>query len=99
MEKFTTIVGKDGVEQPRAKVKPADSGEIAADEQDLQFKDWPPQQRWQYGLDSLASWTISLPDHWTREFGDWESFEAPSDLITLAEQAAEAWTKIAAKLK
>jgi hypothetical protein len=30
--------------------------------------------------------------YWTQQFGDWQRFEVPSALVTLAKEAAETWT-------
>lgn len=57
------------------------------------------QDFWQHSLGKLAGEAISLEAYWKRQFGDWEKFEVTSDLVTLAEQAAEAWNKLVAKLK
>jgi hypothetical protein len=57
------------------------------------------QDFWQRSLGNLAGDSISMEAFWKRQFGDWEKFEVTSDLVTLAEQAAEAWNKVAAKLK
>jgi hypothetical protein len=46
----------------------------------------------------MAGEAISLRASWRKEFGDWEKFKAPSDLITLAKQAADEWAAIASQL-
>ncbi len=58
-----------------------------------------PQDFWQCSLANLAGDAISMEAFWKCEFGDWEKFEVTSEQVTLAEQAAEAWTNLAAKLK
>jgi hypothetical protein len=50
---------------------------------------------WQRSLSNLAGDAISMRAFWTKEFGQWERFDRPSDLVTLARQAAEAWTELA----
>lgn len=58
-----------------------------------------PEQFWQRSLSNMAGYAIALQAQWTRDFGDdWEKFEVPSDLVTLAKQAANAWAEVAAKL-
>lgn len=56
------------------------------------------EERWQRSLGNLAGDAVSIRAFWTREFGEWEKFQAPSDLVTLAAQAAQAWTSLAADL-
>jgi hypothetical protein len=56
------------------------------------------QEHWERSLSNLAGDAISMPEFWTRQFGDWHQFNAPSSLVTLAKQAAKAWTKLAADL-
>jgi hypothetical protein len=51
-------------------------------------------ERWQNSLATMAGDTIALPANWDRVFGNWREFDKPSDLITLAEQAADTWAKI-----
>jgi hypothetical protein len=58
-----------------------------------------PQDFWQRSLSNLAGDSITMEALWKRLFGDWEKFEVTSDLVTLAEQAAEAWSKLAANLR
>ncbi len=57
-----------------------------------------PEQRWRRSLADGAGDAIGLQAYWMREFGDWEKFERPADLVTLAKQAANVWLEIAAKL-
>ena len=61
-----------------------------------------PQQRWQYSAANMAGMAgeaISLLAFWDKTFGEeWRSFEVPSDLVTLAQQAADAWAQIADEL-
>jgi hypothetical protein len=57
----------------------------------IEFEVWRQEkQRFE-----LSSEVMAL---WKRLFGDWEKFEVTSDLVTLAEQAAEVWNKLAGKL-
>jgi len=58
-----------------------------------------PEQFWQRSLSNLAGDAIAMRAYWTRQFGEWEKFEVPSNLVTVAEQAADAWTKLAATIK
>jgi hypothetical protein len=57
-----------------------------------------PEVRWQTSLGNLAGEAIALQAYWTKTFGDWQKFSAPSDLATLAQQAAAAWLGIASEL-
>jgi hypothetical protein len=57
------------------------------------------QDFWERSFGNLAGDAISMRAFWKRQFGDWEKFEVTSELVTLAEQAAEAWTKLAASIK
>jgi ParB-like nuclease domain len=57
-----------------------------------------PEQRWQHALGNIAGEAVALRAFWTRIFGDWEKYDCPSDLVTLAKQAAQAWTELAADL-
>jgi hypothetical protein len=55
---------------------------------------------WHRSLANMAGEAISLPAYWTQQFGDdWEKFEVPSHLITLAKQAAETWNDIVESLE
>jgi hypothetical protein len=57
------------------------------------------EQRWQYSVGNMAGEAISLQAFWDKTFGEaWKSFEVSSDLVTLAQQAADAWTQIANEL-
>jgi len=59
------------------------------------------QERWQrslWNLSHMAGDAVAIRASWTREFGDWEKFEIPSQLVTLARQAAKEWTEIATDL-
>jgi hypothetical protein len=57
-----------------------------------------PEQTWQRSLSNAAGEAVALRAYWTRIFGDWQKFKAPSDLVTLAKQAATAWVELAADL-
>jgi len=56
------------------------------------------QERWQHSLGHFAGDAVAIPAFWTREFGAWEKFEVPSDLVTLARGAAKVWTELATDL-
>jgi hypothetical protein len=58
-----------------------------------------PEQFWERSLGNLAGDAISMRAFWNREFGEWEKFEVPSSLVTLAKQAAKVWTELAADLE
>jgi hypothetical protein len=57
------------------------------------------EDHWQRSVQGLAGDAIGLEPFWSKEFGDaWKSFPVPTDLVTLARQAADAWAKVAADL-
>jgi hypothetical protein len=58
-------------------------------------EDDPKEERWQRSLGNIAGTVIAMHAFWTREFGDWQKFDCPSDLVTLAKQAAQAMTELA----
>jgi hypothetical protein len=54
-----------------------------------------PQDFWRRSITNMAGEAVSLPAYWRKNFPGWEKFEVPSDIRTLAMQAAEAWAEIA----
>jgi hypothetical protein len=56
------------------------------------------KQNWQRDCGRLAEHAIAMRAYWTEVYGDWEKFEVPTSLATLAEQAAKAWAELAADL-
>ena len=56
------------------------------------------EERWQGSLGNYAADATAMCAAWKRDFGDWENFDCPSDLMTLAKQAAQAWTELVAHL-
>ncbi len=58
-----------------------------------------PADEWQHSLSNMAGDAISAAAFWSRRFGNWKSFETPSELVTLAKQAARAWNEIASELE
>jgi Winged helix-turn-helix DNA-binding len=78
-----TVIGRDGKQYAATKTDPQPS-EV---------------DRWQRSLGNVAGDAVALRAFWTREFGDWQTFEAPSSPVTLAKQAAEAWTQLARDLE
>jgi hypothetical protein len=93
-------VGKDGKarkmpEPKQAKPKPQPSKPITLlfDEpcDDCVTK----EEQWHRSASIMASEAASLPAYWTQVFGnDWRKFEVTSEVLTLAKQAAEAWSEI-----
>jgi len=78
----------------------ADASAEARKQQYAKENDGPEGlEQWQHSLANLAGDAIAMPAYWTREFGDWKKFKAPSDLVTLAKQAAEAWAEVASNLE
>jgi hypothetical protein len=63
-----------------------------------QEPDDTPEECWQRSVAHFAGDAISMRAFWTREFGAWEKFNAPSDVLTLIEQAATAWATLARDL-
>lgn len=49
---------------------------------------------WASSVRVLAGDAIAATASWTRSFGDWRKFSPPSDILTLARQARDAWTEI-----
>jgi hypothetical protein len=75
------------------------SAEASAEVRKAEYADADTaEERWQRSLSNLAGDAIALRAFWRKEFGDWEKFKAPSDLITLAKQAADEWAAIASQL-
>ena len=58
-----------------------------------------PEDCWQRSLSTLAGDAIAMRALWSKQFGDWEKFKVTADLVTLAEQAAEAWTELASTMQ
>jgi hypothetical protein len=54
--------------------------------------------RWRGSVRMMAGEAISLRAYWTRHFGNWQGYDVPSDVLTLAQEAAEAWAQIAEEL-
>lgn len=58
------------------------------------------EQTWQASLGHHAGEAVSMRAFWTRTFGPvWRTYRAPSDLLTLAEQAIESWQAVVNELK
>jgi hypothetical protein len=74
------------------------TAEASAEARKAKYADNTQSDDWQRSLANLAGDAIAMPAYWTREFGDWKKFKAPSDLVTLAIQAAKAWTELARQL-
>lgn len=54
------------------------------------------EEEWQRSVMNIASDAISLPAYWSRQFGDgWKTFVVTSQMVVLAKQAADEWTKLA----
>jgi hypothetical protein len=54
-----------------------------------------PQDFWQRSLGVMAGDAIAMRASWSRLYSDWEEFEVTSELVTLAKQAADEWSKLA----
>lgn len=57
------------------------------------------ERRWQNSLGYLAGSAVATSAYWTKEFGEWQKFKAPSHLLRLAKQAAAAWQELVSKLE
>ena len=60
-----------------------------------------PEDFWANALMYAAGESIAITDEktWEKQWGNWTKFKAPSQLVTLAEQAAEGWMQAASKLR
>jgi hypothetical protein len=58
-----------------------------------------PQDFWARSLANAAGNALALKAFWTHQYGDWKSFVASSELVTLARQAAEEWRELASNLE
>jgi hypothetical protein len=54
---------------------------------------------WQRSAENLAGDAISMRPYWTRQFGEWEKFDVPTSLVTLAKEAAKEWAQLAFDLE
>jgi hypothetical protein len=61
--------------------------------------DGDDEESWQLSLGTSAGEAVALRALWRHEFGNWEQYEPPSELVTLAEQAAIAWAELVNELK
>jgi hypothetical protein len=57
------------------------------------------EERWHHSLSAFAGDAIAISAFWEKQFGDWKRFSAPSHLVTLADQAAQAWEELAGELR
>jgi hypothetical protein len=78
----------------------ADQYEDRANDTDAPEADDDGRERsWQRSLGNFAGEALTMPAFWTREFGpQWKDLRATSDLIVLAQQAADTWREIATHL-
>lgn len=60
-----------------------------------------PQDFWRRALMNAAgdALAVTATQTWQRNYGDWRGFEGTSELVTLAEQASEAWSEAAKILR
>jgi hypothetical protein len=55
--------------------------------------------RWERSLGNIAGTAIAMPAFWTKQFGkEWKDFEVSLTAETLAKEAAQVWTQLAADL-
>lgn len=57
------------------------------------------EQRWQWSMSNAAGDAVAMGAYWNREFGNWQRFAPPTQLVTLAHQAAAAWKELAHDLE
>jgi hypothetical protein len=57
-----------------------------------------PEDFWRRSLGNAAGDAVALRALWRKHGYDWERFDAPSDLISLAKQAAAEWSAIVAAI-
>jgi hypothetical protein len=89
----------------RTEAKPDDSGEghiphaaeFRPDDSEEGGCDGP-EDFWQRSLRNAAGDAVALRALWRKHGYDWERFDAPADLITLAKQAAAEWAAIVAAI-
>jgi hypothetical protein len=58
-----------------------------------------PQEFWERSLANHAGDAAALRANWTRQFGDWQAFEVPTDVLALAREAAAEWAAIVEQLE
>jgi hypothetical protein len=94
-------VGKDGKARKMPELKQAKSKPQPAPRPITLLFDEPcddcvtDEERWHRSASVMASEAASLPAYWTQQFGKgWQKYEVTSEVLTLAKQAAEAWSKI-----
>jgi hypothetical protein len=57
------------------------------------------EEQWHRSVENLAGESVALQAMWTRIFGkNWKTYSVPSELATLAREAADAWKQIASDL-
>jgi hypothetical protein len=54
------------------------------------------EQRWQWSAANLFGDVVAAAAFWRREFGDWQKFRPPTELIALMDQAADAMQQLRA---
>jgi hypothetical protein len=58
-----------------------------------------PEEMWQRSLSNFAANAATMRAYWKHQFGpEWEKFEVTSEMVTLARQAAEEWSRLASVL-
>lgn len=96
-----TRVGRDGRSYPATTRKP--SFQLPDPDRDL-IQDMHPdaiteEQRWQWSAANAAGDAVAMRAFWAREFGDWQRFKPPPELLTLAQEAMAAWQSLATDLE
>jgi hypothetical protein len=72
---------------------------MAKDGTDVADEGDGPQQFWERSLSNHAGDAVALEAMWTRQHGAaWRDFPVSPDLVTLAREAAAAWTSLAEQL-
>lgn len=57
------------------------------------------EERWQRSFRNMAGDATTARAYWTRQFGKWQDFEKPSDLLRLAKQVVREWEEIVVVLE
>jgi hypothetical protein len=57
------------------------------------------EERWQRSFRNMAGDATTARAYWTRQFGKWQEFEKPSDLLRLAKQVVREWEEIVVVLE
>lgn len=91
-------IARREAEERKAKPEPPDESDDDVDDDGYYLENEPVDQ-WRRSVMNMAGDHISMPAFWTREFGDWASFAATTEMVQLALDAALMWSNLAVDLK